>query len=632
MPGLRLLNNERTFGVELEVVHCQPDDVAYWLNEAGVTCRNEGYNHSVRNFWKATTDGSLSERGDDRSGTELVSPPLMGDEGLRQIREVCRVLRANNVRVNRTCGFHVHHDARDLSLNGWRLLSKLYAKYEPLLDGLMPPSRRESQNQYCFSLLSRFQDYGWGQGDEHNTYEAKLARCFATLDAAETVEAVASAISGRNRYCKLNWEPFWRQGTVEFRQHAGTFNAEKVIAWVVLTQAMLEKAKTGVRCSPTTEPTWESFFRIFPRCAARGELERFYRARCIALGTRTFTEAQAEEVAVAAAAEDTLAEGENGPFPRTSGGVRPAVTDPFSETPYEAFTERISDLRARHVSLSATMRQAAAQANREHRSIDAAEINARRERVSRTVNSYLEHAAASLQEAHRQAQRVRYRSARSELERVEIHLRGAARQLEAEERRMLVGHPSPERDSSTGTAANTSQTQGVLVGLEAQLGLLEVQLQDRTRQLVRRQAQLNTRGAYGEAQSVSRFRNTLESAGGNALRAARLHLEAAREHGRNADLGRQRNAEGAAQLCLNHAERLVATPVLETLPAPNFATFQALEITMQPEPSLAAVTADTAPPRNALTATPRNVRSIEFHPEPEEDDPFNLLFSEDDEE
>jgi hypothetical protein len=61
------------------------------------------------------------------------------------------------------------------------------------------------------------------------------------------------------RYRKLNIESYVTHGTVEFRQHQGTTNAAKIINWIKLTQAIVERAvnravKKGEACD-----NWDSF-------------------------------------------------------------------------------------------------------------------------------------------------------------------------------------------------------------------------------------------------------------------------------------------------------------------------------------------------------------------------------------
>jgi hypothetical protein len=43
-----------------------------------------------------------------------------------------------------------------------------------------------------------------------------------------------------DRYQKLNLESLERHGTIEFRQHSGTVDAEKAVNWVRLCTAFIE--------------------------------------------------------------------------------------------------------------------------------------------------------------------------------------------------------------------------------------------------------------------------------------------------------------------------------------------------------------------------------------------------------
>jgi hypothetical protein len=49
-------------------------------------------------------------------------------------------------------------------------------------------------------------------------------------------------VSGGDRFVKLNYQAFWRHGTVEFRHHSGTVDAAKIIKWVVFCQKLVETA------------------------------------------------------------------------------------------------------------------------------------------------------------------------------------------------------------------------------------------------------------------------------------------------------------------------------------------------------------------------------------------------------
>jgi len=199
-----------TFGTEIECmvpVLVSPSELAAKITEAGAECRQEMYNHNVSTGWKIVPDGSLQAMSGYR-GLELVSPILMDEAGLEQIRIVSRVLLANGVRVNRTCGLHVHVGARGRQLPWFKNLLRLYAQFEPVIDSFLAASRRGTANTYC-----------------------QPVRYLPEMDRAQTLNDLMRAYGG-NRYRKLNLQSFSRHGTVEYRQHQGTVEAEKIINWV----------------------------------------------------------------------------------------------------------------------------------------------------------------------------------------------------------------------------------------------------------------------------------------------------------------------------------------------------------------------------------------------------------------
>ena len=76
-----------------------------------------------------------------------------------------------------------------------------------------------------------------------------LTAAYQGIEQARTLEALAAILLDNCRYHKLNLMAFWRHGTVEFRQHSGTIDAEKICAWISLTQGFIEKALVSKRFS-----------------------------------------------------------------------------------------------------------------------------------------------------------------------------------------------------------------------------------------------------------------------------------------------------------------------------------------------------------------------------------------------
>jgi len=226
--------NSLSFGVELECLIPEGwtrDALAQKIREAGIECNAESYNHTVRTGWKVVTDASVGGRANLR-GIEVVSPILRGEEGFDHLRKICLILTEINAKITKTCGLHVHVDAREDSVEFFKNLVRLYASAEPVIDSFMAPSRRGSTNTYCQPVRINH----------------------AMMDQATTIDDVAYASSqqpGRHNYRaasrsrKLNLQPYWQHGTVEFRQHQGTIDAQKADHWVRFCLRMVLAARAG---------------------------------------------------------------------------------------------------------------------------------------------------------------------------------------------------------------------------------------------------------------------------------------------------------------------------------------------------------------------------------------------------
>lgn len=226
----------RSFGIEIEAYGVQRSVLREALREAGVPTESETYNHAARPHWKIVSDGSLS--GTDTF--EIVSPILHGETGLQELQKVCTVLERLGAKVNKSCGMHLHFGAADFTMQTWKNLVYNYASLEETIDGWMPESRRASNNQYCRTLR---QD-GW---------EAKI-------NSATTLQKLANNLTSRSRYFKLNMESYWRHKTVEFRQHGGTIEFEKIANWIDFCSRLIDFSKQN----RVTETNIESLTQFVP--------------------------------------------------------------------------------------------------------------------------------------------------------------------------------------------------------------------------------------------------------------------------------------------------------------------------------------------------------------------------------
>ena len=216
---------DRKFGVEIEYVGAHRDEVVQAINsQTNQECHFEGYTHRTTPHWKVVTDSSL-HHSSGYTG-ELVSPILQGVEGVQALFDVLEALNSiEGVTVNRSCGLHVHLDAADLTVEEIRKVYERYADYESQIDAVMPRSRRGYGAQYVRTI-------------KDNKARAKRAR------AKRTLSNVAS------KYHKVNLCNILTIGTVEFRQHSGTTDFNKIVHWISFLQQFVKVSKRMAISSP----------------------------------------------------------------------------------------------------------------------------------------------------------------------------------------------------------------------------------------------------------------------------------------------------------------------------------------------------------------------------------------------
>jgi biotin operon repressor/nucleotide-binding universal stress UspA family protein len=224
--ALSSFTSTRKFGVEIELVGLTMSQAAAALMGAGIEAYHEDTNHTTRAYWKVVYDGSVD------GGCEVVSPVLSGVEGLEQVRNVARVLVAAGATVNRQCGLHVHVDAGDLSGQEIINAARRYEQNERKIDALMPRSRRDSNSSYCTSM----------------------ARIVPNLSRFTDTASPTSVCQGFGRYYKLNLAAYLVHGTLEFRQHAGTVNGEKIVNWIVFCVQFIEDSRIAPAPAPVVVP------------------------------------------------------------------------------------------------------------------------------------------------------------------------------------------------------------------------------------------------------------------------------------------------------------------------------------------------------------------------------------------
>ncbi len=212
-----------TFGVEIECL-VAANVMRECATRNNMPFQYEGYNHIDNNhYYKFVSDSSI--RGENP--IECVSPVLSGKNGMKSLEICCKALNEANAQVNISTGLHVHIGAAKLSDIAYVNVFKNYQKLEKVIDTFMARSRRANNSQWCRTL----------QGISFDS-------CSAKIDVFEVMNG--------NRYFKVNACSYSRHKTIEFRQHQGSTDFEKISNWVNFCTKLVAWSKKNVLSSEVT--------------------------------------------------------------------------------------------------------------------------------------------------------------------------------------------------------------------------------------------------------------------------------------------------------------------------------------------------------------------------------------------
>jgi hypothetical protein len=256
-PLLQYLT-DRPFGVEIEV--CGLNYVIIPFDEGIVKpynissrardgryfdqlCLEYGIDiDSNRDSWHFQEDASIVGRG----GAELVSPILSGFEGLNQVYRALHLLcDLEKVRVDESCGFHVHHGV-DRETYGCEQLKELVRIVHPMEEEfylLIPGDRQNAETCRPLELpIEAFLE------DCDGTCESQGCRVRRLWYSAENrYDPKADKRYDKTRYHGLNLHSYWYRSTIEFRYHSGVLaNIHEAIQWITFTQFLVEMSRDHI--------------------------------------------------------------------------------------------------------------------------------------------------------------------------------------------------------------------------------------------------------------------------------------------------------------------------------------------------------------------------------------------------
>jgi hypothetical protein len=222
--------NDSYIGVELECF-AKAD-----MNKMALEMVNTGYANHVT----IKDDGSI--RAIDHYHQMEVAILCKESEYESVLTSVCKVLKANDAKVNKSCGMHVHLDMRNR--NASIAYNNLFVS-QPILYAMNPPSRRD--NHYCAKNKDR-----------------------------KFTEPTRTAKGTSRRYKAINDYAYYDYKTLEVRLHAGTVNATKVVNWVKLLLSIVNFKELVVR-TPIKLSSFINKFEVIPELAlyVANRIEKF---------------------------------------------------------------------------------------------------------------------------------------------------------------------------------------------------------------------------------------------------------------------------------------------------------------------------------------------------------------------
>lgn len=193
--------NSLTFGVEIECYNAASDLIRERAQANNLSIQYEGYNHrDNHSYFKFVSDSSIQ----GAMPIECVTPVLKGDKGFSDLKKCCKTLNEAGCKVNKSTGLHVHVGGVKTNEHYISVFQN-YKMLENVIDTFMAESRRGNNSQWCRTL----QDHSFDNFNSVGEVQREL----------------------NSRYHKVNAESWSRHNTIEFRQHQGSTDFEKIKMW-----------------------------------------------------------------------------------------------------------------------------------------------------------------------------------------------------------------------------------------------------------------------------------------------------------------------------------------------------------------------------------------------------------------
>lgn len=260
------LCNDRTMGLELEcfIPSDHIGDVVTDLRSFGYAVIELSWNEAKDQLERdphhydfiITTDGSLERTSSIPShyrGREIITKPLRANDLFDRVEQLTDVLNSYQVKVNSTCGLHLHIDVVDFKAKNLKNALNFYKRYEKTIDCLVAESRRGRGARYCTTTNNLSNDLVMGNDSSMGTDVR-----FRSSNNGESI-----------KYHKLNLRNYHSSGTLEFRHFNSTTDFTKIVGWISICNMITSKASQGKKipavevASTSSRNTIQGLYNMF---------------------------------------------------------------------------------------------------------------------------------------------------------------------------------------------------------------------------------------------------------------------------------------------------------------------------------------------------------------------------------
>lgn len=216
------------------------------------TVNGGNYNLNIQSVcgFGAVTDASIRRDYPDDIPMEFRSPVFLDDTSFAVVEKFCRY-KDRGLRVNDSCGFHLHLDGRQWDWQDVRKMLCLAKTFEDDFMRLVDPSRH--RNSYCSAIDGDCDD--WCDANSKEDFLCRLMRTPKhTLESCKRAAApilfeghsTNPSYCGeweKSRYEWMNVVSWFTRRTVEIRLHHATLDFQEVRNWILLWQAITHWAQ-----------------------------------------------------------------------------------------------------------------------------------------------------------------------------------------------------------------------------------------------------------------------------------------------------------------------------------------------------------------------------------------------------